>query len=164
MATDVITRVAIEDEISTVVGISMYSKAVSSVAPERLLMISGQAERHLRDAADNAMAMVGAGGGGDTVRKGSLARRAVVASGVEHVGVLYSKTAKREALAWINAAYGRERAPAISLTGLWSAITLAGIVALGWPLAKSLQRHSSLTYSHPNVLDRNVISLPSQRL
>ena len=138
MATDVITRVAIEDEISTVVGISMYSKAVSSIAPERLLMISGQAERHLRDAALNAMEMVGAGGEGDTVLKGSLARRAVVAPGVEHVGVLYSKTAKQEALAWINAAYERERAPAVALTGLWIAITLAGVVALGWPLAKSL--------------------------
>jgi hypothetical protein len=59
----------------------MYSKAVSSIAPERLLMISGQAERHLRDAALNAMEMVGAGGEGDTVLKGSLARRAVVAPG-----------------------------------------------------------------------------------
>ena len=57
-------------------------------------MISGQAERHLRDAALKAMEMVGAGGEGDTVLKGSLARRAVVAPGVEHVGVLYSKNSK----------------------------------------------------------------------
>ena len=138
MATDVITRVAIEDKIPTVVGISMFSEAVSDSEPTRLLMISGQAEGHLRGAAMDAMALVGAGVEGETVTQGKVVRRAVVAPGVEHVGVLYSKTAKREALAWINAAFERDSTPQIATTGAWILLALAGIVALGWPLARAL--------------------------
>ena len=138
MATDVITRVAVADKIPTVVGISMFSEAVSSTEPARLLMISGQAEGHLRDAALNAVSLVGPGDEGETVTQGSTIRRAVVAPGVEHVGVLYSQTAKREALAWINAAFNRDITPPVAATGAWILLTLAGIVALGWPLARAV--------------------------
>ena len=82
MATDVITRVAVADKIPTVVGISMFSEAVSSTEPARLLMISGQAESHLRDAALNAVSLVGSGDEGQTVTQGSTIRRAVAAPGV----------------------------------------------------------------------------------
>ena len=44
MATDVIARVAADANIPVVVGISMYSKAVTAEEPKELLLISGQAE------------------------------------------------------------------------------------------------------------------------
>ena len=138
MATDVIARVAVADKIPTVVGISMFSEAVSSTDPTRLLMISGQAEGHIRDAAIDAMTLVGPGEEGVTVTQGPVVRRAVVAQGVEHVGILYSQTAKREALSWINAAFERDITTPIAATGMWVLLALAGIVALGWPLARAL--------------------------
>jgi hypothetical protein len=138
MATDVIARVAVDKNIPTVVGISMFSQAVTATQPQRLLMISGQAEGHLREAALDAMALVGPGGEGDTVTAGDVVRRAVVAPGVEHVGVLYSQTGKREAVAWIDAAFGRESSVQVAATGGWILLALAGIVLLGRPLAQKL--------------------------
>ena len=138
MATDVLARVAIEAQIDTVVGVSMYSKAVSAEAPARLLMVSGQWEGMLRDFGVRAVNQVAPGGEGDTVRAGNIERRAAVAPGVEHVGVLWSTTALQEARDWIDQGFGRSSTTPVAATGGWIILMLVGLVALTWPLTKLL--------------------------
>jgi len=140
MATDVLVRTAIDRaDVDAVAAISMYSEAVTATEPERLLMVTGAWEPHLREAAGNVMAQVGAGAGeGETVRAGDVVRRAVVAPRVEHVGVLFSPTMLREVRSWLDDAFGRSSDGPVVRRGPWVALLLGGIVALAWPLFSAL--------------------------
>lgn len=142
MATDIIARAAIADGgVDAVVGISMFSQAVTADQPARLLVISGQWEGMLRDAALTMAQLVDAAAAeGATVTAGAVTRRAVVAPGVEHVGVLYSGTALREARGWLDATFGRQSAAPVVKPGLWILLLLAGVVALFRPLVGLLPR------------------------
>ncbi len=137
MATDIIARAAIADgAVDAVVGISMFSQAVTAELPSRLLVISGQWEGMLRAAALTMARLVDpAAVEGATVTAGDVTRRVVVAPGVEHVGVLYSGTGLREARNWLDAAFGRESTGPVGQPGLWILLLLAGIVVLFRPLA-----------------------------
>ncbi|MCX7286814.1 MAG: alpha/beta hydrolase [Rhodobacterales bacterium] len=137
MATDIIARAAIADgAVDSVVGISMFSQAVTAEQPARLLVISGQWEGMLRAAALTMARLVDpVAVEGATVTAGDVTRRVVVAPGVEHVGVLYSATGLREARGWLDATFGRESAGPVVTPGLWILLLLAGIVVLFRPLA-----------------------------
>jgi hypothetical protein len=137
MATDVIARAAIADcAVDAVVGISMFSQAVTAEQPARLLVISGQWEGMLRAAALTMARLVDpAAVEGATVTVGDVTRRVVVAPGVEHVGVLYSATGLHEARDWLDATFGRDSAGPVVAPGLWILLLLAGIVVLFRPLA-----------------------------
>ncbi len=68
------------------------------------------------------------------------ARRLVLADGVEHIGVLFSAQALREALAWLDASFDRsalKQAPerAIVTAGAGFAWFYAGLCLLAWPLS-----------------------------
>ncbi|WP_349361278.1 alpha/beta fold hydrolase [Stappia sp.] len=142
MASDIIVRAAARDaRIGAVVAISPFSQAVTATHPERLLMIAGAWEPRLRAFALEAARMVDANAlEGETVRSanGAVVRRAVVAPHVEHVGVLYSRTAVSEAVAWLNAAFARTQAPPVPARGIWILAVLAGCVLLVRPLAALL--------------------------
>ena len=140
MATDVLVRTAERRaDVDAVAAVSMYSEAVTERHPERLLMVTGQWEPHLREAAREAMAEVEAGAGeGETARAGEVARRAVVAPFVEHIGVLYSETTLREVRAWLDATFGRSSEGPVAQRGPWVALLMAGIVGLAWPLFAAL--------------------------
>lgn len=140
MATDIIARAAIADgAVDAVVGISMFSQAVTAEQPSRLLVISGQWEGMLRSAALTMARLVDpAAVEGATVTAGDVTRRVVVAPGVEHVGVLYSGTGLREARDWLDATFGRESVGPVVKPGLWILALLAGIVVLFRPLAAKL--------------------------
>ena len=137
MATDIIARVAIADgAVDAVVGISMFSQAVTAEEPARLLLISGQWEGMLRAAALTMARLVDpAAVEGATVTVGDVTRRVVVAPGVEHVGVLYSATGLREARDWLDATFGWDSAGPVVTPGLWILLLLTGIVVLFRPLA-----------------------------
>jgi hypothetical protein len=137
MATDIIARAAIDDgAVDAVVGISMFSQAVTAEEPARLLLISGQWEGMLRAAALTMARLVDpAAVEGATVTVGDVTRRVVVAPGVEHVGVLYSATGLHEARDWLDATFGRDSAGPVVAPGLWILLLLAGIVVLFRPLA-----------------------------
>ena len=139
MATDVIVRAAAADGIETVVAVSMYSEAVTPERPARLLVISGAREGRLRARALETVRQVALEAAeGETVREGSVVRRAVAAPLVGHVGILWSPTALREARDWIAAAAGRPTGGPVAATGPWVAALLGAIVALSWPLARLL--------------------------
>ena len=136
MATDIIARAAEADGgVDAVVGISMFSQAVTATEPARLLVISGQWEGMLRKAALGMARLVDpAAVEGETVGAGGVSRRVVVAPSVEHVGVLFSGTGLREARGWLDAVFGRQSAGPVVKPGLWILLLLGGIVALFRPL------------------------------
>ncbi|BAM91207.1 hypothetical protein S58_52280 [Bradyrhizobium oligotrophicum S58] len=144
MASDIIVRQALADpRISATVAISMFSEAVSASTPRNLLIITGEWETALRrDALRNLRLADPAAREGDTVDDpaGNGGRRAVVAPGVEHVSVLYSTTALREARDWLDRVFGRTSSGPVAATGGAIALLLAGIVLLAWPLAGLLPR------------------------
>lgn len=142
MATDIIVREAERrDDVDAIVAVSMYSEAVTATEPKRLLMVTGQAEPPLRDFALRSLRAVDPDAEeGDTVRSGDVVRRAVVAPGVEHVGILYSRTTLTEMRDWLDTAFGRESAGPVVQRGPWVALLLLGIVALAWPLSALLPR------------------------
>jgi hypothetical protein len=144
MASDIIVRQALADpRIGATVAISMFSEAVTASAPRNLLIITGEWETSLRrDALRNLRLADPAAHEGDTVGDpaASSGRRAVVAPGVEHVSVLYSATALREARDWLDRVFGRASSGPVAATGGAIALLLAGIVLLAWPLAELLPK------------------------
>jgi dienelactone hydrolase len=157
MATDIVARRAVTgDDIAATVAVSMGPRTVESVvtadAPRNLLVVSGEWEAPLREAALEAVEAAAGAPAEEGVSYGSFAdgtaRRAVAAPNVEHVGVLYSPTSLREAHAWLDAAFGLGPGPGepgggtgyAEVRGPWIALLLAGIVALAWPLAALLPR------------------------
>lgn len=143
MASDIIVRQARADpRIGAIVAISMFSQAVTPDEPKNLLMISGAWESFLRaDALRNLGLAEPDAQEGNTVgtpaSPGGI-RRAVVAPGVEHVGVLYSAPALGEARAWLDSVFGRTSGGPVTATGGGIVLLLTGIVLLAWPLARLL--------------------------
>lgn len=140
MASDIVVRQALEDpRTGAVVAISMFSQAVTAEAPRNLLVIAGAWEGFLAAEAAAALRLADpAAEPGQTVGDpaAGTGRRAVLAPGVEHVGVLYSATALAETRAWLDAAFGRgPSAGPVAATGGWVALLLVAVVALAWPLA-----------------------------
>jgi dienelactone hydrolase len=146
MASDIVVRQGIADaRTGAVVAVSMFSQAVTADAPPNLLIIAGEWETRLKEEALRALHLAEPSAGfADTVgnMQAGDARRAVFAPSVEHVGVLYSATSLREARAWLDAAFGRDRAEAapVAATGGWIALLLLSVAALGWPLAGLLPK------------------------
>ncbi len=157
MATDIIVRAAIAESaegrpVEAVVAISMFSGAVTASEPASLLMISGQWEGALRDVAlANLRLLRTDAEEGETVRLDGVARRAVVAPDVEHVGVLFSATALREARDWLDASFDHASEGPIVRIGLWIVLLLGGIVALLWPLTRLLPTQPRPSQAIPAV-------------
>jgi pimeloyl-ACP methyl ester carboxylesterase len=142
MATDIIIRAAAADAgIGPIVAISAFSQAVTADFPADMLLVSGQGEPPLRDFALSALHMLAPEAQeGDTVTTDSVRRAAIVAPGVEHVGVLFSQTGQVAALDWLDTSYGRDSAVTPPATGGWLAVLLAAIVTLAWPLSRLLPK------------------------
>ena len=142
MASDIIVRQALADpRIAAVVAVSMFSEAVTAAEPRNLLMIAGAWEGFLRaDALRNVRLADPEAREGETIGDPGrgAGRRAVAAPDVEHVGVLLSPTALREARGWLDAVFGRASAGPVAATGGWIVLLLAGVVVLAWPLSELL--------------------------
>ena len=142
MASDVVIRQAQSDPPGdAVVAVSMFSQAVSATEPRNLLAVSGGWETRLINESRRVLRLADPSATlGDTVGvpADGTGRRAAVAPGVEHVGVLYSQTTLREARDWLDAAFGRNSSGPVAQRGGWIALLLVATIALGWPLARSL--------------------------
>ena len=144
MATDVLIRAALAEAdagtpLRAVVAISAFSQAITAQTPPRLLMISGAWEPGLRAASLAALRAVQSGAKeNQTVTAPGVIRRAAVAPGVEHVGVLFSQPAIIEARAWLDRAFDRASTAPIYASGLWVLVLLASIVALFRPVVALL--------------------------
>ncbi|EEW26205.1 dienelactone hydrolase family protein [Rhodobacter ferrooxidans] len=144
MASDIVVRQAIADpRVVAVIGVSMFSLAVTPTAPRDLLVIAGGWETRLAQEAEKALKLADpAASLGQTVGDPGTGtgRRAVLVPGVEHASVLYSPVTLREARDWLNLSFGRDGVGEVPARGGWIALMLASVVALGWPLAGALRR------------------------
>jgi hypothetical protein len=141
MATDIIIRASGAEAadgkpVDAVIAISMFSEAVTESEPARLLVISGQGEKRLREAGLKAVRLVDPQAQeGDLVVAGGVSRRAAVAPLVEHVGVLFSPTAVDEARVWLDETFGHPATVGAGQMGWWILALLGGIVLGFYPIA-----------------------------
>jgi hypothetical protein len=141
MASDIVVRQGLRDSrVEAIVGISLFSQAVTQDAPTNLLIINGAFEGMLRQAALAVMAPLGVGEGATVGTPGEgFARRAVSSPFVEHVGVLYAPTGLREARAWLDQSFGRTPSDGpVAAIGPAILLTLFGVVLLARTLAAAL--------------------------
>lgn len=142
MASDIVVRQALQEPPGdAVVAISMFSEAVTPDAPRNLLVVAGQWEGRLAEEALRAARQIDPNAQDGQILgdpAGGTGRRAVIAPMVEHVGVLYSRTALLAARDWLDAAFARDSTGPVVLWGGWIVALLVAIVALGWPLARAL--------------------------
>jgi hypothetical protein len=149
MASDIVVRQGIRDDrVEAIVGISLFSQAVTEAEPRNLLIINGGLEGMLREAALEVMAPLGVGEGETVGTPGDgFARRAVSSPFVEHVGVLYAQPA------WGGARMARpELRPRPSdgpVAAIGPAILLAlfGVVLLARGLSRQLPEGSRAAQS-----------------
>ncbi len=136
------------------VAVSMYAPAVGPDGPGRLLVLDGEYESaFLHQEGLKAVGMISdpepprAGMTYGAFDEGT-ARRYDLVPGVGHVGVLFAPEALASTVAWLERAFGRaegdgsvsEDTPPSPVRQPWILLLLAGIVALGWPLAALLPR------------------------
>jgi len=148
MASDIVVRAAkAAPDVRATVAVSMFSPAVTAREPRNLLVIVGAWETGLRA---EALRAVGLATGEDAAREGETygrfdegtARRAVFADSTEHVAVLFSEESLREAVSWLDAAFGADRgAPVVTAPRLpWIGLLVLGILLLAVPLSRLLPR------------------------
>lgn len=144
MATDIVVRAAAADlSVAATVAVSLFSPAVTPQAPRNLLVVVGALEpAMLEDEARRVVAMAAGGAPQAGVTYGDVsdgtARRFVLSPGVEHVGVLYGRAGLAEAVAWLDAVFGRRGNGFVDARGPWLGVLFAGLVALAWPLSRLL--------------------------
>ncbi len=139
MATDIIIRAAQQLDVGPIVAISAFSGAVTATEPDDLLVISGQWEGRLREAALDYVRMIDrAAQEGKAFESDGIRRMAFVAPYTEHVSILQSRAGRAQALGWLNESYQRTTTAAVPPTGWWLVGLLGAVVALAFPLAQAL--------------------------
>lgn len=148
MAADVVTAYADgRDDVTATVAVSMFLPDGGSRRPRNLLIVDGALEARLLR--EQGLAAVAARAGSDAAPEVTYGRfedgsaaRVAYAPGVEHIGVLYSAAAQREAVAWFDQAFGRTATAPVVVDGRgrWLGLLALGVLALGWPLAGLLPR------------------------
>lgn len=140
MASDVVVRQGLaDDRVQAIVGISVFSQAVTAEEPQNLLLLNGAWEGALRAEAQRVMAELGAVEGETVGTPGEgFARRAEAVPFVEHVGVLYAPAGIGSGINWLATSFGAvPQAGPVSL-GPWIILTLFGVVLLVLPLVRPL--------------------------
>jgi len=147
MASDIIVRYAQSDpRVQATVALSLFSPAVTAETPDNLLVLVGDLEGRLKGEALRVIGLVSdepeAGVTYGRFENGN-ARRAAFPPGVEHVGILYSPTALRESVDWLNQTFDRDAPPQtdpVNARGPAIVLLLLGVLLLAWPLSHLLPR------------------------
>lgn len=139
MSSDLVVRAGIADpRVEAVVGLSVFSGAVTATEPPNLLILNGVWEGMLRTEAVRVMAELDAVEGETVGTPGEgFARRAVAVPLAEHVSILFAVGGLQEAVDWLGATFGRESSGVMRL-GLPLLLMLAGAVMLARPLVRLL--------------------------
>ncbi len=152
MASDVIIRAALDaPKVQAVVAVSAFSQAITATQPANLQLITGAWETmltaeavrvlHLTDPQAVPGQVVGDFATG-------TARQVILSPHVEHVGVLYAPTSLNAAAAWLDSTFDRKAAQPAQARGGWILLLLAGLTALGWPLARALPVAATTPATH----------------
>lgn len=142
MSSDLVVRAGIADaRVEAVVGISVFSQAVTETEPENLLILNGAWEAALRAEAVRVMAELDAVEGNTVGTPGEgFARRSVAVPRAEHVSILYAPSGLREAVDWVDASFNRTDGSPVPTLGWGIIFMLAGAVMLAAPLARLLPK------------------------
>jgi hypothetical protein len=125
-----------DPRVEAVVGLSVFSEAITPDAPGNLLILNGEWEGALRAEARRVMAEIGAVEGETVGTPGTgFARRAAAVPMVEHVGILYAPSGIAEGIDWLAATLGQPASSGPVSLGPWIILTLFGVVLLVRPLA-----------------------------
>ncbi|ARE41457.1 Lysophospholipase [Rhodovulum sp. P5] len=138
-----VRQARVDDRLAATVAVSMSDDSITATDPPNLLMVQGAWEGRLIPDARAALERADPEAEfGETVGDPAegTGRRAILAPHVEHVGVIWSPVMLQEARAWLDATFGRQSDGPVANMGGWTALLLAGIVALGWPLARLRER------------------------
>ena len=143
MAADIVVRAAIADpSIAATVAVSMFSPAPTAEAPANLLIIVGDWEPPLKDEALRVLRLAAGRDAEAGITYDGLGpaqtRRVTFVPHVEHIGVLYSPAAMREAVAWLDGVFSHESMGYADARGPWVLALILAAVALAWPLARLL--------------------------
>jgi pimeloyl-ACP methyl ester carboxylesterase len=146
MASDIVVDYAApRTDIAATIAVSVFTKKATKTGPRDVLVIVGALEPQML--IDEGLRIVNLSIGGGAVAGRTYgdfgdgsARRLALSSGVEHIGVLYSQDSMREALQWMNEAFGRSSSGWIDRRPIWLALLFGGLIALAWPLSKLLPR------------------------
>lgn len=154
MASDIVVRHAqTNPDVKATVAVSMFSPVVTPESPRNLLVVVGDLEPEaLKDEARRVVAMVSPSDPKPQMTYGDFAkgtaRRYAFASGVEHVSVLYSQDALREAVQWLDQTFARTtnvnpKSIVVDARGPWLALLFVGLITLARPLSMVLPRAAS---------------------
>ncbi|KIZ37933.1 MULTISPECIES: alpha/beta fold hydrolase [Rhodopseudomonas] len=146
MASDIVVQYAVaHPEISATVAVSVFTRKSTATLPHNLLVIVGALEPQMLK--DEGLRIVNQTTGGGAVAGRSYgdfndgsARRLALSSGVEHIGVLYSRDSMREALQWMNESFGRTSSGWIDRRPSALGLLFFGLIALAWPLSTLLPK------------------------
>ena len=144
MASDIVVRYAqTTPDVTATVAVSVFSPVATATSPRNLLVIVGALEPSML--IDEGLRIAGLATGGKAIAgetsgnfADGTARRMILARGVEHIGVLYSRDSMSEALSWLNQAFGRTQTGFIDRRGIFLALVFFAITALAWPLSALL--------------------------
>lgn len=145
MASDIVARYAVRHpDIAATVAVSMFSAAPTADLPRNLLIVVGAWEGFLAEEALRTLRLSAgpgavAGQGYGSVEAGT-GRRVEIAPNVEHVSVLYSRSALTTARDWLNAVFERDGSGPADRRGLWAALLFPGLVLLGYGASALLPR------------------------
>jgi pimeloyl-ACP methyl ester carboxylesterase len=144
MASDIVVRYAqANPDVTATVAVSVFSPVATGTSPRNLLVIVGALEPSMLR--EEGLRIVGLAAGGKAVAgetygdfASGTARRLVLARGVEHIGVIYSRDSLEQSLLWLNEAFGLRQNGFLDSRGRWLALLFVGIIALAWPLSALL--------------------------
>ena len=149
MASDLVVAYAMEDpRVEATAALSLFGRDVTATSPKNLIVIDGAWESSLlTDAGFRIVGMSANGPAMPGVTYGDISqgsgRRLVLARGAEHIGVIYSRDALTEILAWMDESFGRRGEGYVDRRGKWLAALFAGLVALAFPASRLLPVLSS---------------------
>lgn len=149
MASDIVVRYAqAHPEVEATVAVSMFAPGITATSPRNLLVVVGALEpAPLRDEAYRAVAMASDGKPQPDVTYGDFgkgtARRMVFSPSVEHISVLYNRASLAAAVAWLDAAFSRDRAEVkgvglANARGLYIVLLFLGLTLLARSVAPLL--------------------------
>jgi hypothetical protein len=149
MASELVVQYAIQNpNVAAVVALSLFGREVTPTQPRDLLVIDGAWEpSQIKDAGLGIARAAADGDARERVTYGDTAngtgRRFVLAAGAEHIGVIYSRDALTETVAWMNTVFGRDTPGEIDRRGKWLALLFLGLVGLARPIVQALPRISA---------------------
>lgn len=150
MAADIVVRHAQADPaVRATIAVSLFFPEPEKVDPPNLLIIDGALEAAmLRDQGAQIVSQAGGAPAVAHVTYGRFddgsARRLALATGVEHIGVLYSRDSQREALEWLDQVFDRAGDGYLDVRGPWLGLLFLGWIGLALPLSRWLPQLSEL--------------------